>query len=301
MSHYQPECVLDVRAELAEHPIWSAEDNCLYWLDIENLTINRFAPSPGTNTVWKLPSRPGCFALTSAGGALIAAQDGFYQLSFTSGSIHRVRAPAHDPAVMRFNDGRTDNQGRLWISTVRIDMSLSNTAENAYYRLDEHGLARVINSVGIPNGTAFSPDGRIMYRAQTETRQIFKYDYDPATGTPSNPRLFATVPEKYGLPDGATVDATGGYWVAVAAPPGGAPTGGVAHYTPEGTLERYIDLPVPFVTMVAFGGPQLSTLYVTTARLQAFMPKVPEGAGNLFAMETEFRGVPETRFSQPIG
>jgi len=110
-------------------------------------------------------------------------------------------------------------------------------------------------------------------------------------------RPFATVPSQYGMPDGATVDDRGGYWVAVAAPPGGPPTGGVARFTPDGKLDRYVDMPVPFVTMVAFGGPTLSTLYVTTARLEAFMPQgVPEGAGNIFAMETDFRGSAETRF-----
>lgn len=297
MISYQPKCVLNIEAELGEHPIWSAEGDCLYWLDIESSTINRFDPATGKNTVWKLPARPGCFALRADGGALIAAQDGFYEMDFATGGVELLMRPAHDPAVMRFNDGRTDNQGRLWVSTVRVDMDMSNTAGNAYYRLDERGIERVLSSVGIPNGTAFSPDGKTMYRAQTESRQIFSYDYDPATGTPSNERLFATVPNEYGMPDGATVDDQGGYWVALAAPPGGRPTGGVARFTPGGKWDRYFDLPVPFVTMVAFGGPSLSTLYITTARLEAFMPHgVPEGAGNLFAVETDFHGVAESKF-----
>jgi sugar lactone lactonase YvrE len=99
------------------------------------------------------------------------------------------------------------------------------------------------------------------------------------------------------MPDGATVDAEGGYWVALAQPPGGGPRGGVARFTPDGRLDRHFELPVPFVTMVAFGGPDLSTLYITTARLEAFMPgRVPDGAGSIFAVETEFRGVPEPKF-----
>jgi sugar lactone lactonase YvrE len=298
MIRYQPKCVLNIQAELGEHPIWSAEGHCLYWLDIEKLTINRFVPATGNNTAWKLPSRPGCFALAAAGGAIIAAQDGFYEMNFATGAIERMLPVGHDPVVMRFNDGRTDGQGRLWISTVRADMDLTKIDENAYYRLDGKDLKQVLTSVGIPNGTAFSPDGKTMYRAQSESRQIFSYDYDTATGTPSNQRLFATVLEKHGMPDGATVDDQGGYWVAIAAPPGGsAITGGVARYTPDGKLDRYIDMPVPFVTMVAFGGPDLATLYITTARLELFMPNaVPEGAGNLFAVETEFRGVAESKF-----
>ncbi len=298
MKNYEPKCVLDIGAELGEHPIWSAEGNCLYWLDIEKTTINRFVPETGENKAWKLPTRPGCFALCDGGAAIIAAQDGLYEFDFRTGTVQRILAPGHDPAVMRFNDGHTDTAGRLWISTVRADMNLSETAENSYYRLDGQGLQRVLKSVGIPNGTAFSPDGRTMYRAQSESRQVFRYDYDVHTGTPGNERLFATIPDQYGMPDGAAVDADGAYWVAVAAPPSGPPTGGVARFTPDGKLDRFVGLPVPFVTMVAFGGPALSTLYVTTARLEQFMPQVPEGAGNLFAMETGHRGIAEPKFNR---
>jgi sugar lactone lactonase YvrE len=295
MISYRPVCVLNIGAELGEHPIWSAAGECLYWLDIEHSTINRFVPATEKNTTWKLPAAPGCFAFRADGSAVIACQDGFYQMDFARGAIERIVPATHDPAVMRFNDGRTDRQGRLWVSTVRADLDLANTTENSYYRLDERGLERVLKSVGIPNGTAFSPDGRTMYRAETTTRQIFRYDYDPVTGTPSNERVFATVPDRYGMPDGATVDDQGGYWSAIASPPGGPPTGGVARFTPDGELDRYIDLPVPFVTMVAFGGPDLSTLYITTARLEVFMPQqVPPGAGDLFVMETDFHGFPES-------
>jgi sugar lactone lactonase YvrE len=297
MDQFKPKCVLNIEAELGEHPLWSEEDACLYWLDIEKSTINRFVPTTGKNTSWKLPARPGCFALRADGGAIVAAQDAFYKIDFTSGAIERLMPAAHDPKLMRFNDGRTDRQGRLWVSTVRVDMDLSKTLDNGYYRLDARGLERVLHSVGIPNGTAFSPNGKLMYRAQSESREIFCYDYDPVTGTPSNMRLFATVPEQYGMPDGATVDSDGGYWVALAAPPSGPPNGGVARFTPHGKLQSYFDLAVPFVTMVAFGGPDLSTLYITTARLEAFMPNgVPPNAGNLFAVDVDVRGIAESPF-----
>jgi sugar lactone lactonase YvrE len=297
MNSAKPKCALAIGAELGEHPLWSAEDNCLYWLDIERSTLNRFRPDSGTNDSWNLPARPGCFAMLPGGAALVAAQDGFYEMDFSTGRIERTLPCAHDPAVMRFNDGRTDRQGRLWVSTVRVDMSLGETGANAYYRLDARGLEKVLASVGIPNGTAFSPDGRTLYRAQSETRQIFSYDYDTVSGAPSNQRLFATVPSQYGMPDGATVDTQGGYWVALAVPPGSGTTGGVVRFTPDGKLDRHFELPVPFVTMVAFGGPDLSKLYITTARLEAFMPgAVPEGAGNLFVLETQFRGMEETKF-----
>lgn len=297
MSKYEPRRVLKIEAELGEHPIWSAEEGCLYWLDIERSTINRFDPETGQNKAWTLPAKPGCFVFREDGTAIIAARDGFYNMNFASGSIERV-VPAKHPAAMRYNDGRADRQGRLWVSTVRDDMNLTETDDNGWFRLDETGLEQMLFSVGIPNGTAFSPDGKTMYRAQTWSRRIFCYDYDPTTGIPSNERVFATVPDQYGMPDGATVDDQGAYWVAIAAPPGGAAaTGGVARFTPDGKLDRYVDFPVPMVTMVAFGGSDLSTLYVTTARLEMFMPgRVPPGAGDLYTIETDFRGAPESRF-----
>jgi sugar lactone lactonase YvrE len=135
-----------------------------------------------------------------------------------------------------------------------------------------------------------------MYRAQTEARIIWSYDYEAESGVPANPRVFARVPEEFGLPDGATVDNQGGYWVAMATPPeGGRP--GVARYTPDGRMDLFVDIPVPLTTMPAFGGSDLSTLYVTTARLEALMPyATPEVAGSIFAIETGFQGVPETPF-----
>ena len=295
MSQYKAKQVLDIKAELGECPLWCMEDQCLYWLDIVASTINRFDPRQGTNVVWSLPSVPGCFAFRAGGGAVVAAQDGIYDLDFATGVIGRVCAPAHDPAKLRFNDGKTDRQGRLWVGTVGADMGANNTG-SAYYRFDGRSIDQVLSPVGMANGTAFSPDGTTMYRVQTTDSQIFAYDYDPSTGTPSRERIFAVVPEDLGMPDGATVDSEAGYWVALTARPEGGKAG-IARYTPDGRLHTYIEAPVPLPTMVAFGGPDLSTLFITTGRLQAWMKyQVPDIAGSIFAVETAFRGVPETKF-----
>lgn len=298
MAKYEPRRILEIGAELGEHPIWSSQEQCLYWLDIENHRINRFDPASATNTAWTLPVAPGCFAFREDGTAVIAAQDGFYDMNFTTGSIELVMPAKHDPEKLRFNDGRTDRQGRLWVSTVSENLDLSNTDAHGWFRLDENGLEEMLFSVGIPNGTAFSPDGKTMYRARTMEREIFAYDYEVSTGRISNERIFATVPFELGGPDGAAVDSEGGYWVALAAPQdGSSPTGGVARFSADGVLDRYIEMSVPMVTMIAFGGPDLSTLYVTTARLEKFMlAGVPPHAGDLFAIETDYRGEPETPF-----
>ncbi len=297
MTEYTVKSVLPVQAELGEHPMWLAAEQSLYWLDIVGSKINRFHPQSGENKAWELTVFPGCFAFRKTGGAILAAHNGLYDVDLSTGHTQLLLPAAHDPEIMRFNDGRTDRQGRFWSGTVRIDMDRDNTAANAFYRYDRSGLTKMLTNVGLANGTAFSPDGTTMYRAQSETRQIFAYDYDSATGTPSNERVFAQISAQYGMPDGATIDISGAYWIAVAVPPGDSAKPGVLRFLPDGTLDLFIELPVPFVTMPAFGGPDLSTLYITTARLEAFMPgQVPPGAGDIFAVETAFRGVPETPF-----
>jgi sugar lactone lactonase YvrE len=295
MSGYRATLVLDIKAELGESPLWCVEDQCLYWLDIVGSTINRFEPRTGRNTPWSLPSAPGCFAFRDGGGAVVAAQDGFYDIDFSTGIIKRVFDPSHNPARYRFNDGKTDRQGRLWVGTVDANMGADNTG-SAYYMFDGRSVAEVISSVGMANGTAFSPDGKTMYRTQTTDRKIFAHDFDPATGTPAHGRVFAEVPDDLGMPDGATVDSEGAYWVALTAGPEGGKAG-IARYTPDGRLDTYIEAPVPLPTMMAFGGTDMSTLFITSGRLQAWMKyKVPDIAGGIFAIETPFRGVPETLF-----
>jgi sugar lactone lactonase YvrE len=295
MNKYVARQVLDIKAELGECPLWCTQDHCLYWLDIVSSTINRFDPRIGTNRAWSVPSVPGCFAFRNDGGAVIAAQDGIYDIDFSSSLIRRVFDPVHDAGKLRFNDGKTDRQGRLWVGTVGADMGTDNSG-SAYYKFDGRSLVEVITSVGMANGTAFSPDGTTMYRVQTTDRQIFAYDYDPASGTPSRERIFAVVPDGLGMPDGATVDTEAAYWVALTAGPEGG-KGGIARYTPDGRLDTYFEAPVPLPTMIAFGGPDMSTLFITSGRLQAWMKyKVPDIAGSIFAVETAFRGVPETNF-----
>jgi sugar lactone lactonase YvrE len=297
MNDYIATRVLDSKAELGECPLWSADDQCLYWIDIMGSTINRFDPRTGRNTAWMLPSVPGCFAFRDGGGAVVAAQDGIYDMDFATGALERLIAPAHDFDLMRFNDGRTDRQGRLWMGTVHAADMVANPAVTAYFRYDGTGIHKGIEPVGMANGAAFSPDGRTMYRVQTTDRLIFAHDYDPVTGTPSRARVFAVVPDELGMPDGATVDSEGGYWVALPVGADNLGKGGIARYTPDGRLDVYFDAPVPMPTMVAFGGPDLSTLYITSGRLQDWVSyKVPDIAGSLFSVETPFRGIAETKF-----
>jgi sugar lactone lactonase YvrE len=235
---------------------------------------------------------PGCFVFRDGNGAVIAAHDGLYDFDFDTGRANKLLAAPFD-STLRFNDGRTDRQGRLWAGTVPMDMR-STSLQGAYYRFDGKSLELGLAPISIANGTAFSPDGRTMYRAESMLHRIFVYDYDPATGTPSGERVFAEVPESIGHPDGATIDAEGGYWVAL---PNMAGHGSIARFTPDGRVDVRFEVPVMVATMMTFGGPNLSTLYITSARLEHYMTgPIAETAGAIFAVETSFRGLPEVKF-----
>ena len=295
MPQYQPECVLNAKAELGECPIWCPGEQRLYWIDIQQKHFNRFDPASGTNERWTLPQIPGSYVLNEGGGVTIAMQDGFYRFDPGGGlgSLKKTVDAPYDTSRLRFNDGRTDRAGRYWLGSMQIDM-MAHGHEGAYYCFDGKSIIQKISPVEHANGTAFAPDGKTLYRAETTQRKIFAYDLDTASGTLSNERTFAIVPAELGMPDGATIDSDGGYWSALPAGPKG---GSVARFTPDGKLDLVIEMPVAIVTMPAFGGPDLSTLYVTTARLERLVGlESKEESGGLFAVELPYKGVPETRF-----
>jgi len=293
MTEYRFDCVLRSDADVGEGPAWNVEDQCLYWVDIHKCNVNRFDPATGVNRTWDLPSEPGCLVFRDGGGAIIPARDGVYDFDFSTGEMNRILAPPYDPTIYRFNDGKCDRQGRLWVGTMPLDLKDLGTFPGALYRYDGTTLEARLQ-IEMSNGTAFSPDGRTMYRAETRQRIIYAYDFDPVAGALSREREFTRIPPGTGAPDGATVDTEGGYWVAVAAGPNG---GAIARYTPDGKLDLRIETPVPAPAMVNFGGPDMSTLYVTSSRFD-FLADRPgqELSGSIFTVDTGFTGVPEPRF-----
>jgi len=292
MKKYQPRCVLEITAELGESPVWSAEDRALFWLDLHKQTVNCYRPEKGANQEWSLPAVPGCIALGQGASLIIAMRDGIYDFDHRDGALKRLADPPFDVALYRFNDGRCDRQGRFWVGAY---LTTGEKGKAFFYRYDGNTVVPGVPSITIPNGTAFSPDGRTMYHAESDSRQIFALDYDPLTGEASNSRLFAEVPAVFGLPDGAAIDSEGGYWVAL---PLGPDKGGVARFTSEGRLDHYIAMPTSQPTMVAFGGDDMSTLFITSASHSILPMHTVSGAqaGAIFAMETDFTGIPETRF-----
>lgn len=294
MSEFKVQPVLDAKARIGECPIWSVEEQCLYWLDIDGKLFNRFDPATGQNRRWDMPEIPGSYVLREGGGVTIAMQDGIHDFDPATGAFSKRIAAPYDRARMRFNDGRTDRQGRFWVGSMPADFNDRDGPSGATYSFDGTNLVERIAPIHDANGNAFSPDGKTMYRAETFQKKIFAYDLDPETGAVSNERLFADVPDHLGLPDGATMDAEGCYWAALPAGPSG---GCVARFTPEGAVDVVIEVPVLLPLMPAFGGPNMSTLYITSGSIEEDIGQRKSAlSGSLFAVETPFRGLAETRF-----
>ena len=291
MSRFDVRHVLDIKAMLGECPLWSEEQQALIWLNGRENILNRFDPVSGKNDAWRMPAdHPGAFTLCP-GGAAIATNTGFFRFDFASESFERLGDVPIDPAAFHFNDGKADRQGRFWIGTMAPGFKPDQPGVGTYYRYEAGIWTPMIPGIRIPNGTAFSPDGTLMYRAETLDRTVFAYDLDTASGIVSNERVFASLPDHFGLPDGATVDSEGGYWLAV---PFGE-TGQIVRITPDGQIDLVIELPVLAPTMVAFGGKDMATLFITSGRIEDVKGREhsPLG-GDLFAVATGYRGIAET-------
>jgi sugar lactone lactonase YvrE len=195
---------------------------------------------------------------------------------------------------MRFNDGRCDRQGRMRAGTMLMDMAQALPA-GVLYGLEANGeLKAIMSGLIVPNGLAFSPDGRIMYLSDSHpsVQRIWAFDYDTATGTPSNNRLFVDMNPLPGRPDGAAVDEDGCYWIC------GNDAGMIHRFTPAGKLDQSFGLPVKKPAMCAFGGPGLDTLYVTSIRPDNIDLSDQPLAGGLFALRPGVRGLPEPACTQ---
>ena len=284
-------CVLDIKARLGESPVWSSRDKALYWIDIFAPSLNRFDPATGRNIVMPMPESIGSFAMRKPSGFILALRSGIW-LARADGTLDRriIDAP-YDPAHHRFNDGRCDRAGHFVVGYMN---EKRDAASAALVRVDADGrMTTILTDMTISNGLAWSPDGRTMYHADTPTRMIRAFDYDTATGTPSSPRVLAQFHGDTDRPDGGAVDSEGNYWTAFYR------GGKIVKIAPSGkTLAEYA-VPAMCPTMCAFGGPDLRTLYVTTARRERGpdeLARLPQ-SGGIFAMNVDVPGLPEPAFA----
>jgi sugar lactone lactonase YvrE len=268
--------VLAAGARLGEGPVWDQRAACLRWVDISRGQVHRFDPVTGADEFFEVGENVGTVAVRRSGGLVLATRTGIVTCA-ADGSDRSVRHTIDTAPAGRCNDGKADPWGRFWAGTM-----VEGPGDGAaLYRLDPDGsLHTMVTGVMCSNGLGWSPDGRTMYYIDTPTHGVDAFDHDPSTGAISGRRRLVDVDR--GLPDGLTVDADGCLWVAL------WDGWGLHRYSPSGQLLSTVDIPAQRVTSCAFGGTDLSTLYITSAGLDV----VSEHAGSVFALDPGVTGMP---------
>jgi L-arabinonolactonase len=286
------ELALDAGNTLGEGIVWCTRAQALYWTDIQRATLHRLHPASGALEHWRLPERLASFALCETDGWLLlalASRLAFFRLA--DGHL-RTLHEIEPELPTRCNDGACDRQGRFVFGTMHEPAEGSRQALGSFWRLNaDLGLERLaLPRVAISNSIAFSPEGSTMYYCDSLARRIQRCTYGD---TPGTPQRFADLGELAGEPDGSCVDAAGSLWNA---------QWGLARvvcYAADGSVRRVLPVPARQPTRPAFGGPDLDTLYVTSARdgLDADSLVREPLAGALFAARVDVRGLTEPRFA----
>lgn len=285
--------IADVKPLLGEGPIWDVESQRLYFIDSLGQRIFRCTEHGAEFRAWSVPSPIGSMALRARGGALAALADGFYVLNFKTGELTHIVDPEPEHPGNRLNDGKVDPAGRFICGSM--DMAEAEPT-GALWQLDAACTLRSLDTgIICSNGPCWSPDGLTLYAADSFRATIFAYDYDPGTGHATNRRDFAHPDaSRGGAPDGATVDEEGFLWTCLVF------DGRILRYTPDGSLDRVIDMPVRKITSLTFGGPDLDRLFVTSMS-EPPLPKYPGDGplrGSLFVIDDlGVRGRPEPHFA----
>jgi len=285
-----PKCISPAGALLGEGVVWMPEEEAVYWVDIKGKIVHRHQTNSAERTSWPMPEEIGCMIPRVSGGFVAGLQSGLAFCDLKSGDLQPLGGPETDIPGNRINDGKADAQGRIWVGTMD---NAETEATGSLYRVDaDGGQHRMDTDYVITNGPAFSPDGATLYHTDTLKKTIYAFDLD-ASGDISNKRVHIVLPDGVGWPDGMTVDAEGGLWLAH--------FGGwrVSRFLPDGTLDQVIEMPVGQITNVAFGGTALDTLYITTAAKQLDKAALAEQplAGALFEINVAFTGLPAGRYA----
>lgn len=281
---------IDARADLGEGPVWDTERQELHWVDVTRNLIHSYRPSGGAVRARDVGQPVGAVAPRARQEGLIAAvRDGFAVVDEQGRCVFVARPEADNP-LTRMNDGKVDPSGRFWAGTMAFD---ERPGAGSLYRLEPSGrVERVLTGLSISNGMDWTEDRSRMFFIDSPTQRVDMFDFDDATGAIRRRRTFCEVTGD-GVPDGMTVDADGGVWVAV--------WGGscVRRYSPSGALVESIEVPASQVTSCAFGGSDLRDLYITSAAggLTTEQRLHEPHAGALFVCRPDANGRPSNRFA----
>ena len=289
----QIECVVDARAQLGEGTYWDPKAKVLWWIDIYSKAIFRFDPKTRRSERFDVPEYLGCLAVRESGGLVLTLASGFYFFDPATGQLDPISDPEADLDDTRFNDGKTDRQGRFWSGSMFEQPDKPARKIASLYRLDpDLSVHRMVEGVGCSNGLAWSPDSRTMYYTDSHGPVVWAWDFDPATAEIANRRTYVDLSFVSGIGDGATVDAEGCYWLTIPF------KGKVLRFDPAGKLMRTIEMPTDLPTCCEFGGDDLDILYVTSAVLRRPPDELKgqQNPGGLFALDVGVKGLPLVPF-----
>ncbi len=274
-------------AAVGESPVWDEASGCLWWVDIRAPALHRTDPVTGATETWPMPEPIGSLGLCRSGAVLLGLRGGIHRFDPRKGALDLLAAPEADISGNRLNDGKVSPEGRFLVGSM--DDRPEKAATAALWRLDPGVAAcvKLCDGLVVSNGLAWSPCGRTLWHSDSRAAVIWTWRYDPATGAITDRREVARPTEALGRPDGAAVDAEGGYWSA------GVSAGRLNRWLPDGTLDRVVELPVRAPTMPCFGGEGLRTLFVTSLR----PGEAGRLDGRLLALDVGLAGTPVGRFA----
>jgi L-arabinonolactonase len=284
----EPRLVQAANAILGEGPSWDSDRGLLYWVDIKRPAVFRFDPARGQTGLWPMPSAVGFVAPTRFAERLVFADvSGFGFLDLQTGGISRIGQLTGEAPGNRFNDGKVDRAGRVWAGTID-DQCVKPSG--ILYRLDIDGRVHQMASGFIcSNGLGWSPDNRKMYFTDSMVRTIWVYDFDLESGSLGTRRVFAKLSPDDGVPDGLAVDSEGYVWSAI------WDGWRLIRYAPDGSIDTEVRMPIQRPSSCMFGGPDLKTLYITSACVELSWTSLQRGplAGGLFSLSCRAPGLPE--------
>ena len=289
-DQFDVEVVLESRARVGEGPVWDDRTKTLVWVDIMNHAVHVFEPVSGRDRAVDVGQPVGAAALRESGGLVLALRDGFALLDADLAELRWVARVEEDVPTNRMNDGKCDAAGRFWAGTMAFELT---PGAASLYRLDpDYSVSRHVTGVTLSNGMDWSHDNRWMYYIDSPSQSVDVFEFDLARGQLGARRSLIVVPHELGMPDGMTLDAEGGIWVAIH---GG---GRVHRYTPDGQLDRVLRVPAAHVTSCAFGGPDWGDLYITslTVGVPPEQLRAQPLAGALFRARPGAKGRPAFRF-----
>lgn len=273
---------------VGESPIWDVVEQALYYIDILEHKVLRWHPASGDHREWTVPDMIGSMALRESGGAIVALVDGIHSLDFATGEVAPLALlDPPDPAI-QLADGKVDRMGRFVFGT-----SHRKAAEPAggLFSLAGGKITRLDSGITLGNGPCWSPDDKTLYHADSMALSIYAYDYDLATGSATNRRLFFDTTPYGPIPDGATIDAQGNMWVAI------CEGGVVLSLSPAGEVLHVIEMPTRLPASCMFFGPDLDRLFVPSINPSFFGRDPAEGDGWSYVVDgLGVQGLPEPRY-----